>query len=346
MESIKKDNSIGSQILRDIKDGVIVIDKEGKIIFSNPATNEILDIHFDIVGKEISEIIPIEKEYNDDFNEIIIEATMDKEHTHHRKIKFKQYDDDIVILDIRSSYFHGDENLNKEGIIIEFSNITEEENLQRKVYDSALSFIVLLGGLSVWIFIYGLYIHFNAPFHINILTNILLLLSGAMFLIFRKFTTLSLTDVGLGTKNLKHNLFVGCIITAIGFIIMIFVKLILMKLNPSQFIGKPFFDFSRFTWEEVTYLISVVWQEFITRGIVHQSLRRVIPGKHGEALALIMTALFFGALHIHMGVYYMFGAAILLGILGFLYIKQGSIWGTCIPHYFLSISLLILNIAI
>ncbi len=78
MESIKKDNSIGSQILRDIKDGVIVIDKEGKIIFSNPATNEILDIHFNIVGKEISEIIPIEKEHNDDFNEIIIEATIDK----------------------------------------------------------------------------------------------------------------------------------------------------------------------------------------------------------------------------------------------------------------------------
>ena len=48
-----------------------------------------------------------------------------------------------------------------------------------------------------------------------------------------------------------------------------------------------------------------------------------------------MSALVFGVLHIAYGLPYMLGAALLLGVLGILYHKQGNIWGLCIIHYVL-----------
>ena len=71
------------------------------------------------------------------------------------------------------------------------------------------------------------------------------------------------------------------------------------------------------------------------RGVIHENLRRIFVGKHSEAMAIVVSSLIFGALHIHRGFIYMIAATALLSIFGVLYRRQNSIWGLCIPHFVL-----------
>ena len=72
------------------------------------------------------------------------------------------------------------------------------------------------------------------------------------------------------------------------------------------------------------------------------SLERILPDSYPPAVANIIASLVFGAVHIHKGIVYMVGAALLLSFFGILYSKQKTIWGLCIPHLVLSWSLRIL----
>ena len=49
--------------------------------------------------------------------------------------------------------------------------------------------------------------------------------------------------------------------------------------------------------------------------------------------------MFFSALHIHLGLGFMAGSFLLLSVFGILYERQKTIWGLCIPHFLLGLSL-------
>ena len=85
-----------------------------------------------------------------------------------------------------------------------------------------------------------------------------------------------------------------------------------------------------------TILIMALWN-FIAA--IWESMGRPISS---TALTVIIASLVFGAVHIHKGIVYMVGAALLLSFFGILYSKQKTIWGLCIPHLVLSWSLRIL----
>ena len=332
-----------SRILRDVNDGIIAIDHAGNILFTNPRFYEILGIEENVNGSKYASLMMNDSKNNDDFHQMLLQAIEDKETTHEGKVTYTRKDGKVITLKVSSSFIYDEETKQSEGVTIEFSDVTAEELYAAKYHDSAVSFIILLAGVCVWVFLYGLWMYLGQPLHVNTMTNLLLLISGIMFLVHHHFSSLTLKDVGLSTDHLGHNLLVGVFVTAIGIAILVLFKLILLKINPSYFpADKPFFDFGRLTIWEFTYVISVVWQEFVARGVVHESLRRVIPGKRSEFLALLMSSLFFGAIHIHVGLHYMLGAATLLGVLGLLYIRQNSIWGTCIPHYVLGVALVVL----
>ncbi|MBR4462631.1 MAG: PAS domain S-box protein [Erysipelotrichaceae bacterium] len=332
-----------SRILRDVNDGIIAIDHAGNILFTNPRFYEILGIDENVEGSKYASLMMNDSKNNDDFHQMLLQAIKDKETTQQGKVSYTKKDGTALKLRVNSSFIYDEDTKNSEGVTIEFSDITAEELYAAKYHDSAVSFIVLLAGVCVWVFLYGLWIYLGQPLPVNTMTNILLGISGIMFLVHHHFSSLTLKDVGLSTENLGHNLLTGVFATVIGLFILVIAKIVLLKVNPSYFPSdKPFFDFGRLTIWEFTYVISVVWQEFVARGVVHESLRRVIPGKYSEAMALIMSSLFFGAIHIHVGLHYMIGAAALLGVLGLLYIRQNSIWGTCIPHYILGVALVVL----
>jgi len=103
------------------------------------------------------------------------------------------------------------------------------------------------------------------------------------------------------------------------------------------------FDFSNWGIEQTLYPITVVAQELLTRGAAQSSLTIALPDKTPAIIPIIISSLFFGALHIHKGLIYMIGAMILLCFFGLLYNKQKTIWGLCISHYILGLSIAIMR---
>ena len=104
----------------------------------------------------------------------------------------------------------------------------------------------------------------------------------------------------------------------------------------------PFFRWNALEPLDLLYIPTVVLQELLVRGVMQGSLERILPDSYPPAVANIIASLVFGAVHIHKGIVYMVGAALLLSFFGILYSKQKTIWGLCIPHLVLSWSLRIL----
>lgn len=93
------------------------------------------------------------------------------------------------------------------------------------------------------------------------------------------------------------------------------------------------FHWDVLSWMYVAYLFIVPIQEFIMRGVVQNSVSRLLTGRYLGIMAVLITSLIFGALHLHaslnMGI-----AALISGILwGALYLRHKSLIGVCISHY-------------
>ena len=157
-----------------------------------------------------------------------------------------------------------------------------------------------------------------------------------MFFYIRHYTHFTYEEMGLKIKGIGKAVKTDCLFTVIFAAALFGVKFILMRTSPGFFpAGAPFWDWGRLNWSDIAYPVTVVLQEFLSRGVIHENLRRIFVGKHSEGAAIIVSSLIFGALHIHRGFMYMLAATALLSIFGILYRRQNSIWGLCIPHFVL-----------
>jgi membrane protease YdiL (CAAX protease family) len=69
--------------------------------------------------------------------------------------------------------------------------------------------------------------------------------------------------------------------------------------------------------------------------MIYGSIKKMFDGKHATLVAILLSSLLFGAVHIAHGFVYMLSAILLLGSLGGLYEKHGNIWGVTIIHFIL-----------
>lgn len=86
-------------------------------------------------------------------------------------------------------------------------------------------------------------------------------------------------------------------------------------------------------WMRSKYIYTAFIQEFISRGVIQESLAHVFQGRLSDVLAIGITSLLFAALHIHKGVLMCIGAGVLSILLGLLYEKDRTIWGLVLIHY-------------
>lgn len=127
-------------------------------------------------------------------------------------------------------------------------------------------------------------------------------------------------------------------------LILFVAKAVLPYVSPGFFgPDKPFWDWSALTWSQWIYPITAFAQEFISHGIVQESLDRIFTGRHSGWVSIAISSLFFGALHIHKGLAYMICATVLSVFLCIIYKKQRSVWGLTIPHFLLGSAVSFLN---
>ena len=331
------------RLIRDIEEGVIIVDNTGTISNINPKAREILEIQEDYTDKKYIAMIDGDKKQNDTFHQMLVDAVTDKKTVHKKRIGYVT-DSARKTLYIASSVIR-DEEGGHSGIIISFDDVTTEEKLKYRISTSALMFIVLVAMLSVWMFVCAIYIGDDTPINQSLFGRFIMYLPLLFTPVATKVLGFTADDLGLGTKGIKKYVAIDAGLTVAAVALMCALKLLLLKLLPSFTFYAPdgvFFDLTKYTiLERVEYGICVIAQEYLTRGLVYECIRRIITTenneKYADVIAIFVSSLYFAALHIYLGVQYMIGAFVLLSFFGFIYKKQRSIWGLCIPHFALGV---------
>lgn len=333
--------TILSRITRDIADGLIVLDTHGTIVFANPMAGQLLGSSGLRVGEKYAALMLHEEGgRNDEFHQFLLDAVYDKRRVHGGRRSYTCPDGTVKTFDLTCSFLFGEDGTGKDGVVIQFSDVTREEHLRIQRRDTARGFIILMATLCVWIFFYAVWELLGQPIATGWMTILVEVIAIGAYLFLRRLTTIRVEDMGLRFRGAKRAIVVDGLVTAGALALMLAVKACILRFSPATFgPGAKLLDFSRFGFFDAIYPFTVVLQEFLTRGVMHETIMRLIPGKNADAVAIIVSSLFFGALHVYLGVAYMVGAAVLLGMFGVFYRRQGTIWGLCIPHYFLGIAL-------
>lgn len=121
---------IVQNILESMSIGLIVIDSRGKIIATNAAAATCLGYTQDeITSKGWAELF-LDREENEDFNQIIVDVVMNKSMNLHQKVPYARPNGEKIQLSITSSFIRDV----KEtiGIVVLIDDITELEQLYEK----------------------------------------------------------------------------------------------------------------------------------------------------------------------------------------------------------------------
>lgn len=338
MQEISSENWIRQRIIRDMDDCVLVLDMQGKILYLNEKGREILGGNQNLKGCSYAAAFLdkyTEKE-NDAFHQFVLDAIYEKDNVHHGEASYKASDGAIRYFNIRSSFLRSEDGLKKIGVVLLFSDITEIELLNRRRRESSVIFATFMTCICLYLFLWSFLRHMGIEPPSWIMNIMVEVIAGIMLVIIWKTTSFSIRDAGFRIKDAKATFVPDILITLAGCVVLILGKIILLRAVPGFFPkGAPFWDWSVGTFADIVYPFTVILQEFLARGVMQESLKRIFTGKYSGAMSIAISALIFGVLHIAYGFPFMIASSLLLGVLGTLYYKQGNIWGLCIIHYVL-----------
>lgn len=326
------------RILRDMNEGVLVLDTRGVILYLNEKGRELLGKAENPEGEKYSLALMAGQadEVNDAFHQFVLDAVYDKESAHRGEAAYKAAGRETRHFSLTSSFLFGEEPGERAGVVVVFSDITELVRVNRQRKEASTVFAVLMICVCVYLFLWSLLRYLNIEPPGWVMNLLIEAISVLMFVIILKTTSFSIRDIGLRVTDARKTFVPSLSITAAGTAALVLCKLVLLRVAPGFFPeGAPFWDWSVGTAADVFYPATVVLQEFLARGVMQENLNRVFTGKHATVLSIVVSSLVFGVLHIHYGLPFMLGATALLGALGFMYHRQGNIWGLCIIHYVL-----------
>lgn len=339
MEAV--DFSLLSRINRDIQDALIVLDMKGNIIYSNPAASQLLGIKLSIGTKYAALIASENNEKNDAFHQYLLDSIYDKQSSHGGELEYTRSDGVKRAFHVLTSFLFGDDGTEKMGVVIQFSDITELAKTHKLHRNTAYLFISLLGVLSFFNFFTVIWQSLGKPFASSLITLMIEIVGFTLaFIMYRDFDV-TLENMGFRIRGCGKYIAIDSLATAAILCIMMLVKYFLRHaaILPSS---EPFLHWELWNKSMLLYPVTVVMQEILTRSLIHEWVTQVVPAKHAELTAIVISSLFFGAIHLFLGLGFMVGSALLLSLFGIVYSKQRCIWALCIPHYFLGMSLTII----
>lgn len=321
------------EIIANAADGILVLGRTGTIEYFNEAFNSILESQLSTGDKyaQIMEGCPDER--NDAFHQVILDSIRNQENLVHRQTCYYRNDGQKRFLRVSAKRC-------TDSTVLTITDITELVKAKIQHRDSALITAATVGYLSVWVYftkIWPSFIDKNNAFP-YMLTYIMLFLGGVVAVICLRYTSLSIANMGLNAPSRK-TLLIDLAMSGAFIVIASIMKLVILQVNPGFFKSKSFLDWTIFTNVGIMlYPLSVLGQEILGRGFIQEAFRIVFQGKHEHLYSLLVSSLFFGALHIHKNFGYMIVTPIFMFVCGLIYEKQKSIWGICILHYILLIT--------
>jgi PAS domain S-box-containing protein len=325
-------------IMRDMADGVIVIDRLGKIKYLNPAGEAILQKNADTLCETAYVDFLAEDERNEDFHQFVLDAIYDKEKSHNGVVSF-QAGGQPKKLRVTSSFVFSEDKTELTGVSVVFSDVTEVEKLNTIRRESTVIFSILMSFIAMYIFIYSAIYTFIPDFRRGYMAIIGEIIATIAMVIILNTTSISVKDFNLRMKNPLRRMTPAIVIILVSAVLMVLVKAIILALGIPFFPeNSPFIYIPPVTVWVVLYPFTAFIQEILARCIVQSSLKYVFTGKHAASLSIIVSSLAFGALHISHGMNYMIASFLLLAVMGIYYEKSDrNIWGTFLMHYILGV---------
>ena len=213
------------------------------------------------------------------------------------------------------------------------------------IRDSSKTFSAFLFAYCAWMVVYALWQYLGQPVSTDVMTHGVEVLGFLMFFYILWRTSLSWKDLGIQTDRPGKTLRTGLLIAACAVAFLCAAKAVVRLFAPGAFGPEyPFFDIRAFGVRQLVYIGTAGVQEFLARSVIQGNLRRIMVGRHVGAAAIVISSLSFATLHIHLGLVFMLGAAVLAGLEGILYEKQRSIYGVWIVHWAFGVAATLLHI--
>jgi membrane protease YdiL (CAAX protease family) len=175
-------------------------------------------------------------------------------------------------------------------------------------------------------------------FIVSRLIEISILVSSIMLIVRSK---LPLSEFGLTLKNLPRAIKESLLATVAAIVLCTFLKFILVRYHIVS--DTSVLRFSNVGWTFAFYILVAPLQEFLGRGVVQGTLQRIVPGKYGWIMAIILTSLVFGTLHLYISTSFALASMIGSFLWGWLYLRHGTIAGISLSHFLIGLWLGVLG---
>lgn len=126
-----------------------------------------------------------------------------------------------------------------------------------------------------------------------------------------------------------------CILIAVGIIVLFIAARFVLQHFSEEVAKRPFFRAYLNIKHRRYYLISVLLQEILAKGVLQHGVEKNLPDDKWY-IALPITALVFGMLHIYHSIYYILGAIGLALASGVLYHRQKNVWSSFVLHFLIA----------
>lgn len=326
--------NLGPHVFENIVDGVLLLTSNGTIAYMNPSAQDILSIDSQYLKESFpGRWLQHSDTRNDEFCQVILDALYNKQKLISKKVKFYNEQGKQLVFHIKSSYWSSPNDATQNGVLLIIQDVTTEEHLKEERDDAIHVFSVMLVGIGFWILFSAALDLFQINMPTYVMTYLVILFGSIASWIIQHQTSFKFSDIGLSFKNTRKPLIFNLVLSVTICVLMILLKAFLIKSGSDYFPpGTPFWDFT-FDLGMMLYPISVVMQEFLSQGIIHECLIRILNGKHTYMLSIFLSSTLFTILHIHRGFLFMIASLFLVCIIGIIYRKQRTIWGICITHY-------------
>lgn len=136
-------------------------------------------------------------------------------------------------------------------------------------------------------------------------------------------------------REQRRRTLVTCTLLAAGLIaLFVLARLVLQSVSPAV-AERPFFRAYLNIKHRRYYIFFVPLQECLAKGVLQYGVEKTLP-REKWYLALPVSALVFGMLHIYHSLYYLLGAVGLALVSGVLYHRQRNIWPGAVLHFLLA----------
>lgn len=329
-------------ILRDMSDGVVVIDAKGRLKTINPAARALLELSDATLPGSFASLF-IGDRRNDGFVQAMLDALQTTDAPGDCVTDFYTRSGQQRKVNVKATFTRADSG--EKELIAVLSDVTGRENAIVFRKDVTILVAIVFLFVCLYLFIYKLlddcWPGMVAP---STLTYGLLFALLAVSVLIWKKTSMK-PRITIRGPVARKAMASGALVTVCAIVALIAVKLVMLRVGSGHFApGAPFFNLSRFTWKELyRYLPCVLAQEFLARSVLQEGFIYVFGEKYG-GLAVLTSSLVFGVVHLPYSFVMMVGASLMLGALGFFYQRNRNFFAVSLVHYCVTEAAMILGL--